>query len=487
MWSRRDQLQAYQFLRRRLVSAVLLGDANHPESPSRRSVMSTITGMVVTLLLLAGIGIWGAVTQSSAVSWQTAGQVIAEKDNYSLYVLDGQSRLHPALNYTSALLFLGRQAPIVTLPRSALVGAPMGRPIGIVGAPQALPAATALVDGPWTVCARTSTGVAGRVTPSVNVSLGQPATGVGLQDGDALMVQDAGAAAATYLVTQGRRFAIASPDVARILGFTGPAVPVGTAWINSLPAGPTLRYLTEPTGPDGPVVAGTAIRTGQVITVSDPGRPTDYFVYRADGLAQITETEARLIDDNPTAEVRSRPLTRAQEVSLKASPRQQNRTDVGFPDRVPSIARLTPGPVAVCATAPTDPGHTQVMTVTLRPWPELGTPTGAAPMSPHLADDVSVPSNRGAVVATWQGDGRPSRTTYLVTDDGRRYLIPTVKELGILGYGGRGPAAVPDNLVAMLPQGPTLEQSAALVELSAVPSPSPTPAAPRSAAAQRTP
>ncbi len=40
MWSRRDQLQAYQFLRRRLVSAVLVGDANHPESPSKRSMMT---------------------------------------------------------------------------------------------------------------------------------------------------------------------------------------------------------------------------------------------------------------------------------------------------------------------------------------------------------------------------------------------------------------------------------------------------------------
>lgn len=479
MWSRRDQLQAYQFLRRRLVSAVLLGDANHPESPSRRSVMSTVTGMVVTLLLLAGIGIWAAVTQASAVSWQTAGQVIVEKENYSLYVLDGQARLHPALNYTSALLFLGRQGTIVTVPRSNLADAPMGRPIGIVGAPQALPAATALLDGPWTACARTSTGIAGRVTASVNLSLGRPETGEPLKDGDGIMVQDAGPSAAAYLVTQGRRFAIASPDVARILGFTGPAVPVATAWINSLPAGPTLDYLTEPTGPDGPVVASTAIRTGQVITVSDPGRPTEYFVYRVDGLSKITETEARLIDNNPTTVTPSRALTRAQEVLLKVSPRQQTRTDVGYPDRVPSIARLTPGPVALCATAPIDPRHTQVMTVTLRPVPDPGTPTGAAPLSPHLADDVTVPSNRGAVVTTWQGDGRPSGTTYLVTDDGRRYLLPTVKEVGILGYGTRVATAVPNSMIDMLPQGPVLEQRAAQVEWSTLPSPSPTPATQR--------
>ena len=30
MWTERDQIQAYQFLRRRLVSALTVADANHP-------------------------------------------------------------------------------------------------------------------------------------------------------------------------------------------------------------------------------------------------------------------------------------------------------------------------------------------------------------------------------------------------------------------------------------------------------------------------
>jgi type VII secretion protein EccB len=478
MWSRRDQLQAYQFLRRRLVSAVLLGDANHPESPSRRSVMSTVTGVVVTLLLLAGIGIWGAVTQSTAADWRTAGQVIVEKDNYALFVLgdqdQGQVRLHPALNYASALLFLGRPGPIVTLPRSALADAPMGRPVGIPGAPQTLPAATALLVGPWTACARTSTGVAGRVDLSVNLSLGQAETGQELPADGALLVQDAGPAGSTYLVTEGRRFAVASLEVARILGFTATPLPVGTAWINSLPAGPPLHFLTEPTDGEGAVVGGISIRTGQVITVSDPGRAPEFFVYRADGLSRVSETEARLITINPTTRDRSPILTRTQAAALKQSPQRLDRPDVGYPDRVPSIVQLNPGPVALCATAPPDPAQSQVMRITVRATvPPQGTPTGAQPLATHLADDVTVPANRGAVAVTWHGDGRTSQTTYLVADDGRRYLIPSAKELGILGYAGHGLAMVSDSLMAMLPQGPALDQEAARAEAewSAVASP----------------
>jgi hypothetical protein len=59
MWTTRDQLQAYQFLRRRLVSALQTGDANNPVSPSRRLMLAYAVGVALTLIAVAGIGAYG--------------------------------------------------------------------------------------------------------------------------------------------------------------------------------------------------------------------------------------------------------------------------------------------------------------------------------------------------------------------------------------------------------------------------------------------
>ena len=56
MWTVRDQIQAYQFLRRRLVSALQTGDANNPVSPSRRLMLAYAVGGAGVSLSLDGGG-----------------------------------------------------------------------------------------------------------------------------------------------------------------------------------------------------------------------------------------------------------------------------------------------------------------------------------------------------------------------------------------------------------------------------------------------
>lgn len=59
MWTVRDQIQGYQFLRRRLVSALFAGDANNPVPPSRRLMLSYALGLAVTFLVVAALGVFG--------------------------------------------------------------------------------------------------------------------------------------------------------------------------------------------------------------------------------------------------------------------------------------------------------------------------------------------------------------------------------------------------------------------------------------------
>lgn len=64
MWTTRDQVQAYEFLRRRLVSALLTSDANHPASPSRRLLLGYVLGATCMVLVVAGFAIYGLLRPS---------------------------------------------------------------------------------------------------------------------------------------------------------------------------------------------------------------------------------------------------------------------------------------------------------------------------------------------------------------------------------------------------------------------------------------
>src|SRR6266540_2016753 len=107
MWTQRDQLSAYQFLRRRSVSALQTGDANHPVSPSRRVVLTGALGAAAALLIAAGFGVYGALRPGASDSWREPGRVVIEKETGASYVLGSDGLLHPVSNYASARLLAG--------------------------------------------------------------------------------------------------------------------------------------------------------------------------------------------------------------------------------------------------------------------------------------------------------------------------------------------------------------------------------------------
>ena len=69
MWSRREQHHAYQFLTRRITSAMLSGEPDSNELPMRRFGVALFSGVAVALLLLntlpTAIVTWGV-----SSSWQ---------------------------------------------------------------------------------------------------------------------------------------------------------------------------------------------------------------------------------------------------------------------------------------------------------------------------------------------------------------------------------------------------------------------------------
>ena len=161
MQTRRDQLQAYRYQVRRVLTALLGSDPDSPEQPMRRVTTATLSGVMVAVLALVGAGFYGKVRGGSPSKWQQAGVLIVERETGSRYIYTDQ-QLHPILNYTSARLLLNTATvPTVQVARKSLEGAARGATVGIAGAPDSLPDAKHLIAGPWSVCAQPGPTVAG--------------------------------------------------------------------------------------------------------------------------------------------------------------------------------------------------------------------------------------------------------------------------------------------------------------------------------------
>ena len=288
-----------------------------------------------------------------------------------------------------------------------------------------------------------------------------PPGGHPLAAGRALLVAPPGGA--EYLVTAGHRFRLPTRAAVAALGYEGvPAVGVSDRWLATVPAGRDLGLVAVPdAGAPGPTVGGTRTLVGQVL-----GDGTFYLV-RSDGVAPISETEARLVlgdSANVNAYPNGRPAVQQMSfAALDAAPRSattSGTTAADYPATLPTVAGAG-GNLVLCAVGDGVDDAT-IMTSTALPLPQ-----GAKAMQvgqhtdDRVADEVYVPPGTGTLVRELVGTGGPTGTTYLVTDAGMKYPVPTPDAVAALGYGGSQARAVAGTLLALLPTGPALNPVAA--------------------------
>ncbi|WIX78575.1 type VII secretion protein EccB [Amycolatopsis carbonis] len=463
MWTQRDQIQAYQFLRRRLVSALVAADANHPVSPSRRLVLGTVLGLAAALLVTAVFGVIGLLNPSGGKDWLAGGHVIVEEGTGARFVLGADGAVHPVLNYASARLLAGGNGDATVSVSSTDLGtAPRGTEIGISGAPDSLPATTALVSAPWTSCSRTTQDAPASAEPLVAVVLGAPAAGTDLPRGSGVIVRLP--AGQRYLVADGRRYQLSDEAAAALQFDSYPTIAVSSRWIDTVPAGRDLGEIAVPgAGGPGPRVGGVNTRVGEVLGVVDAmagaGDATSYYLVHSDGLEPVGQTEASLLVTTPGNEsayegnpspVRVRAADVAAVPKVAAS-RAGGADPAAYPDRIPGKAAITGSSVTLCAQGgrifvsadvPVPPGGRALPVTTRR--------------DARVADEVFVPPSGGAV-ASDTGSG----TTYLVTDLGRKYPVTTAPALASLGYGSVARQALASGLLALVPTGPALDPATA--------------------------
>lgn len=207
MQSKRDQVHAHMFVMGRLTSGMLRADPDAPESPQGRTNRGVVIGIVIAVLLSAGSFVLGLLKPGTKDSWRAAGTLVVNKDTGSRYLyLDG--RLRPVRNYASARLLGGADMKAVTVGSGSLKGTPHGSPVGITGAPDALPGSGDLNTGPWRVCSGSGTGSTGTI-----VAVGAPADAAGLPTGKGMLVT--GPDKAGYLVWRGSKLLLDEDSRAR--------------------------------------------------------------------------------------------------------------------------------------------------------------------------------------------------------------------------------------------------------------------------------
>jgi hypothetical protein len=147
MASRRDQLNAYTFAKRRMLASFVQSSPDASDEGAPRPLRAILPGSIVGVVVLAAFGAWGMFKPTAPQGWDKPGQnvIIASKSTTRYVVLktQGKVQLHPVLNMASAKLVLDSQndVNVVTVDESILDNGkiPHGVTIGIPYAPDRLP------------------------------------------------------------------------------------------------------------------------------------------------------------------------------------------------------------------------------------------------------------------------------------------------------------------------------------------------------------
>jgi len=469
MQTRRDQLQAYRYQVRRVLTAMLASDPDSPEQPMRRVATATLSSVMVAVLALVGAGFYGKMRGGSPSKWQQAGVLIVERDTGSRYIYTDR-QLHPVLNYTSARLLLNSETvSTVQVARKSLDGVARGATVGIVGAPDSLPAAEHLIAGPWSVCSRPAPdGGAGAASTTAGIStltIGGSDSGTPFGD-RALLVRSA---SSVYLVWHGKRLRTDSASLRSVGLDSQQALDVPASWLNVVPAGADLRPPSiAGSGDTGPTVAGAPTSVGDVLEATGAGATSSFYVSLADGVAPITAVEAALLSGIPGR--------------TQTAPRRVSTADVNSAHQ--SASRLVSGDLPASRPTLADPGSTPVCVQAVAPGGAVnavpaislggapqpvttaaanaGSSTLRADSGNPTVDQVVVAAGSAALVQRLAADGTPTAGQFLVTDAGRRYALADDSVATALGYAGAAATGVPASVLDLIPSGPALDPAKAL-------------------------
>jgi type VII secretion protein EccB len=461
MRSRRDQVQAHAYMVGRLTCALTHAEPDAPETPMRRTRLGWFAGLIIGAIAVAVCLIVGLIFPSGKGGALASGELLVSSSTGGRYIYLGKT-LRPVLNWASALLLLNGQPQVDTVSQAALSNVPQGPPLGIVGAPDTLPAASGVSRSAWLACTTPAAPGAGG-GPLVTLAIGASLAAHPLPGHDAVLVAAAGT---SYLLWQGTRLRIDASWIPDALGLGGTQpIAASPTWLNAVPAGPDLRPLGLPgLGGPGPAVGGQATRVGEVLDVRNVASPAEFYLVEAGGVAPVTQTQAALALTDPGATAAYPGASPAPVVVSSAAIAGVPVSHATLPDSsgVPATppAAATPAPSqAPCVYYPgTGPAPTARRVFAV---PPAGPPpaTGALGVTatPTVADQITVLPGMGALVRPQAAPGVTEDSLFLVTGLGVKFPVPSAKAAAALGYPAGAARPLPAALLGLLPTGPSLD------------------------------
>lgn len=459
MQSRRDQVQAHLFVVSRLAAGMLRAEPDAPDIPTGRTTRGIKTGLFLGIAVALGVGVYGMIKPGGATSWRKPGtMVVVEETGARFLYLDGA--LHPVLNQASAKLVAGDKMVVKQVSEKSLAGYPHGGPLGILGAPDALPSSADLSTEGWLACGIQVPTASGAPTPRLALSIGAHKKARPLTESQAALI--AAPDGTQYLLWAGQRLRVDTANGAlRALGYASETpYAVTTAYLNTLSAGPDLRAPDVPgRGSNGPALAGRPTKVGQLFT----GPAGEQYLLSANGLTPLTTTLFDLLRGLPEtqhdayagAPVVAEPIGAADLASHQvAAPAGW----AGLPAEPPMITTAVRGQ-SLCTEVRSTSAGTLTVVVLVDAASVVGrTPTAQPGVTRACteADLILVRPGGGALVRALSGGGAGT-TEYLVTDDGVKYPLPSAAAAKKLGYSATRGVAVPDSLLTLLPTGPSLD------------------------------
>ncbi|WP_159773598.1 type VII secretion protein EccB [Streptomyces sp. HM190] len=500
MASRRDQLNAYTFAKRRMLASFLQSSPDGSDEGAPRPLRAVLPGTIVGVVIVAAFGAWGMFKPTAPKDWDKPGEkvIVASESTTRYVVLETESgtgsktQLHPVLNMASAKLLLATgKGEVVTVDESVLDKGdiPHGVTIGIPYAPDRLPSAEeAGAKKRWAVCERQGPG--GRAIQKAAFVLASRDTNRTegrnkLRGGQLLDVIDPDGT--RYVVDAGgTAYELVGDDellVRAVVGSASTPHRVSRQWLDTLHEGDPITFPKIEGRPGAPADVPGPLKdedkkVGMVLKAKD-GTEEQHYVVLPDRVAPVSAFVAELL-------LISRELVpvgqRAEERRVSPGqivPGEPFGEDRDWPTLEPeAVNGASKGGRdrdTVCAVLRDVDGRNG--TTTLSTWAGADFP---APLATGSSSAYVTPGS-GQLYRQFKGEETKAGAVFLVTDTGLRYALQSNADgagddagIGItkeererlrnearlaqirLGYGDLDPAVIPAEWSAFLPTGPRL-------------------------------
>ncbi|MEU3650073.1 type VII secretion protein EccB [Lentzea sp. NPDC034063] len=444
MQTQKDHVHAYQFLMQRMTTALTVGDPSNMDPPTRRGRSGLLTGSFIAVLLVIGFGVYGLIVPGGSTAWKQKGAILVEEETGTRYVFVN-NMLMGTSNLASAMLIQGKDNHVALISRKSLEGLPRGPRMGIPGAPDSVPRPQDLLPPSWLVCP---------TAPADGQKLGLVTNFVPDQkyewipDDRYAPVQSVDGE--LYLVWKNKKYQVPDDKALVVFGLAATKAPrVPAVWLDLVPDGPVLSPAAIPSaGAPGQTVAGSKRRIGDLFT-HDPGNGIEQrYVLLDKGLAPLSATEFALLKALPG---KSSVEIGAQEIlTAPFSPDQSMLT------RLPDLVGKKPLDETTGSPCLRQEGSSGDV---------VSYPVAVRDADRWQGGGAWIPPGRGVLAAELpipNGQKEPNR--FLITERGRRYLVPDDNAVQALGLGGVQPVPMRSEVLSTIPVGPSLTRDAVIIE-----------------------